>query len=161
MKTFAVVDSPLGPLTLVAQEGAVVGLYMVDQRHRPVIEGTRDDTILTPLREQLEAYWRRELKEFDVPLSLAGTPFQQQVWAGLQTIPYGESWSYGELAEAIGRPRASRAVGLANGKNPIGVVVPCHRVVGATGSLTGYGGGLARKQWLLDLEASPELTSSG
>jgi methylated-DNA-[protein]-cysteine S-methyltransferase len=153
MRTHAVVDSPLGPLTLVADGDTLVGLYMADQRHRPVIEGPRDDTALPQLREQLEAYWRRELKDFDVPVALAGSPFQQQVWAGLRTIPYGETWSYGRLAAAVGRPGASRAVGLANGRNPVGVVVPCHRVVGSTGSLTGYGGGLARKQWLLDLEA--------
>jgi len=84
---------------------------------------------------------------------MVGTPFQRQVWAGLRTIPYGETWSYGELAAAIGRPGASRAVGLANGRNPVSVVVPCHRVVGSGGSLTGYGGGLERKKWLLDLEA--------
>ncbi len=153
MKTHAVIDSPLGPLTLVAEDDALIGLYMEDQRHRPVIDAARDDTLLPGLQEQLEAYWRRELKDFDVPLALAGSPFQQEVWAGLRTIPYGESWSYGELALAVGRPRASRAVGLANGKNPVSIVVPCHRVVGSTGNLTGYGGGLARKRWLLDLEA--------
>ena len=153
MKTYALVDSPLGPLTVVAEGTAVAGLYMVDQRHRPTVEGRHDDTVLPELKEQLEAYWRRELKDFHVPLKLAGTPFQQAVWAGLQTIPYGETWSYGQLAEAIGRPGASRAVGLANGKNPVAVLVPCHRVVGSSGNLTGYGGGLERKQWLLDLEA--------
>jgi methylated-DNA-[protein]-cysteine S-methyltransferase len=152
MNSHTVVESPLGPLTLVADGDALIGLYMVDQRHRPDVASPRDDSVLPELREQLAAYFRRELKDFDVPLSLAGTPFQQAVWAGLRTIPYGETWSYGELAEAIGRPGASRAVGLANGKNPVGVVVPCHRVVGSTGSLTGYGGGLERKQWLLDLE---------
>ena len=160
MNTHAVVDSPLGPLTLLAEEDLVVGLYMADQRHRPRIEGPRDDGVLPELQEQLEAYWSRELKEFDVPLQMAGTPFQQAVWAGLRTIPYGETWSYGELAEALGRPGASRAVGLANGRNPIGVVVPCHRVVGSSGNLTGYGGGLARKQWLLDLEAGRPVTAA-
>jgi methylated-DNA-[protein]-cysteine S-methyltransferase len=153
MRTHAVVDSPLGPLTLVAEQDAVVGLYMLDQRHRPVIDSPRDDTALPALREQLEAYWRRELEEFDVPVSLQGTPFQQQVWAGLRTIPYGETWSYGELALALGKRGAGRAVGLANGKNPVGIVVPCHRVVGSGGGLTGYGGGLERKKWLLDLES--------
>lgn len=153
MKTRTVVDSPLGPLTLVAQEGALAGLYMVEQRHRPDLDLPRDDSALGEVKEQLAAYWARELKEFDVPLSMTGTPFQQQVWAGLQTIPYGETWSYGELAAAVGRPGASRAVGLANGRNPVSVVVPCHRVVGSGGSLTGYGGGLERKKWLLDLEA--------
>jgi methylated-DNA-[protein]-cysteine S-methyltransferase len=160
MRTHAVVDSPLGPLTLVEQDGAVVGLYMADQRHRPEIEGPRDDTVLPALQEQLGGYWRRELKDFDVPLKMAGTPFQQGVWAALRTIPYGETWTYGELALAIGNPAARRAVGLANGRNPVSVVVPCHRVVGSGGSLTGYGGGLTRKQWLLDLEAGREVTAA-
>lgn len=153
MTTHAIVDSPLGPLTLVESGGAVAGLYMLDQRHRPTIEGRRDDQALPALREQLEAYWRRELADFDVPVMTAGTPFQQAVWTALRTIPYGESWTYGELARTLGRPAASRAVGLANGRNPVSIVVPCHRVVGSGGSLTGYGGGLERKQWLLDHEA--------
>ncbi len=152
MTTLTTVDSPIGPLTLVAAGDALAGVYMVDQRHLPDLAFERDDTILPAVREQLEAYFRRELKEFDVPLAMAGTPFQQAVWVGLQQIPYGETWSYGQLAEHLGKPGASRAVGLANGKNPCSVVVPCHRVVGSTGSLTGYGGGLERKQWLLDLE---------
>lgn len=152
MKTQTQVDSPLGPLTLVAEEHALVGLYMVGQRHRPDLSFDRDDGLLPDLREQLDAYFRRELKDFDVPLALTGTPFQQAVWQGLRQIPYGETWSYGQLADKLGKPGASRAVGLANGKNPVGIVVPCHRVVGSTGSLTGYGGGLERKQWLLDLE---------
>lgn len=152
MKTQTQVDSPLGPLTIVAEEHALVGLYMVGQRHRPDLPFDLDDGLLPDLREQLEAYFRRELKDFDVPLALAGTPFQQAVWQGLRQIPYGETWSYGQLADKLGKPGASRAVGLANGKNPVGIVVPCHRVVGSTGSLTGYGGGLERKQWLLYLE---------
>ena len=153
MRTHTVVDSPLGPLTLVADGAAVAGLYLSDQRHRPVIDEPRDDRVLPALREQLEAYFRRELEDFDVPVALAGSPFQQQVWAALRSIGYGETRTYGELARELGRPGASRAVGLANGRNPVAVVVPCHRVVGSSGSLTGYGGGLARKQWLLDLEA--------
>ena len=102
--------------------------------------------------EQLTAYFAGELDTFDLPLAPRGTPFQRTVWAALQEIPYGETTSYGELAEQIGRPNAARAVGLANGKNPIGIIVPCHRVVGSGGDLTGYGGGLARKQYLLDFE---------
>jgi methylated-DNA-[protein]-cysteine S-methyltransferase len=152
MKRITVVDSPIGPLTLVEEDGLLAGLFMVDQRHRPGLEHERDDGLLPAVKEQLTAYWARDLEEFDLPLSMAGTPFQQEVWAGLRTIPYGETWSYGQLAGALGRPAASRAVGLANGKNPISVVVPCHRVVGSNGSMTGYGGGLERKQWLLDLE---------
>ncbi len=148
----AVIDSPIGPLTLVADGDALAGLYMAEHRHRPVIDAPRDDSVLPRVREQLAAYFARELKEFDVPLGVAGSPFQQAVWAALTTIPYGESWSYGQLAAAVGRPGAARAVGLANGRNPVSIVVPCHRVVGSSGSLTGYGGGLERKRWLLDHE---------
>jgi O-6-methylguanine DNA methyltransferase len=149
MKSITVVDSPVGPLTLVAEDDALAGLYMADQRHRPVLEHPRDDSLLPSVKEQLNAYWAGDLTEFDLPLAMAGTPFQQQVWVALATIPYGETWSYGQLADAIGRPSASRAVGLANGKNPICIVIPCHRVVGSTGSLTGYAGGIERKTWLL------------
>jgi methylated-DNA-[protein]-cysteine S-methyltransferase len=159
VKQHTVIDSPYGPLTLVATDGSLSGLYMVAQRHRPPEEhfGTRDDTPFGETTDQLEAYFAGELKEFDLPLSLAGTPFQRTVWAQLQKIPYGETRSYGELADALGNPKASRAVGLANGKNPVGIIVPCHRVVGADGSLTGYGGGLDRKQRLLDFERGAAL----
>jgi methylated-DNA-[protein]-cysteine S-methyltransferase len=152
--THAIVDSPVGPLTLVERDGAVAGLYMTEHRHMPALEGGRDDAVLPDLQEQLTAYFARELKEFDVALSVAGTPFQRRVWAGLAQIPYGETWSYAELAEHVGSPTAVRAVGLANGRNPVSIVVPCHRVVGSNGSLTGYGGGVERKQLLLDLERS-------
>jgi methylated-DNA-[protein]-cysteine S-methyltransferase len=101
---------------------------------------------------QLEEYFAGARTEFDLDLELEGTPFQRQVWAALRTIPYGETRSYGEIAEQIGKPGAFRAVGLANGRNPIGIIVPCHRVIGASGSLAGYGGGLDRKQLLLELE---------
>jgi methylated-DNA-[protein]-cysteine S-methyltransferase len=103
--------------------------------------------------DQLAAYFAGRLTEFSLPLAPAGTPFQRRVWAGLQEIPYGDTWSYGQLAGKVGNPAAVRAVGLANGRNPIAVVIPCHRVIGADGSLTGYGGGLDRKRFLLDLEA--------
>lgn len=149
----AVIDSPIGPLTLVADGDALAGLYMAEHRHRPAIDGPRDDTVLPAVREQLAAYFARDLKEFDLPLATTGSEFQRQVWAALTTIPYGETWSYGRLAAEIGRPLASRAVGLANGRNPVSIVVPCHRVVGSNGSLTGYGGGLERKQWLIAHEA--------
>jgi methylated-DNA-[protein]-cysteine S-methyltransferase len=157
-RAHTLVDSPVGPLTLVATDDALSGLYMEDQRHRPPSETFGDripEARMAPFGtavEQLEAYFAGELTEFDLPLKLHGTPFQCRVWAGLRTIPYGETVTYGELAEQIGRSGASRAVGLANGKNPIGVIVPCHRVIGSTGSLTGYGGGLDRKRFLLDLE---------
>lgn len=154
MRTHAIVDSPVGPLTLVDEDGAVAALWMVEQRHRPdrALDGERDDSVLPELRDELDAYWSGELREFTVPLRLEGTAFQLRVWQALRTIPYGETWSYGALAAELGAPSASRAVGLANGRNPIGIVVPCHRVVGANGSLTGYGGGLERKRWLLDHE---------
>ncbi|MEU0033067.1 MULTISPECIES: methylated-DNA--[protein]-cysteine S-methyltransferase [unclassified Streptomyces] len=159
MKRHTVTDSPYGPLTLVADDGLLCGLYMVGQRHRPPQEdfGERDDTLLAEPKRQLAAYFAGDLKEFDVPMRLAGTPFQRRVWDQLARIPYGEIRSYGELADALGNPKASRAVGLANGRNPVGIIVPCHRVVGADGSLTGYGGGLERKRRLLDFERGSAL----
>jgi O-6-methylguanine DNA methyltransferase len=150
-----VVDSPCGELTLVARGDALSGLYMTGQRHRPAQEtfGPRGDSpVFAAARAQLDAYFAGELTCFDLPLTMAGTPFQQRVWSALRDIPYGETVSYGELAALLGSPTASRAVGLANGRNPIGVIVPCHRVIGAGGDLTGYGGGLPRKRWLLGLE---------
>ncbi|GGT92699.1 methylated-DNA--[protein]-cysteine S-methyltransferase [Streptomyces coeruleorubidus] len=159
MKHHTVTDSPYGPLTLVADDGVLCGLYMTDQRHRPPEEtfGTRGDTLFAETEEQLKAYFAGELKEFTVELRLTGTPFQSRVWDRLRRIPYGETRTYGELADALGAPAASRAVGLANGRNPIGIIVPCHRVIGANGSLTGYGGGLERKQRLLDFERGAAL----
>ncbi|MET7456583.1 methylated-DNA--[protein]-cysteine S-methyltransferase [Streptomyces sp. NPDC005574] len=159
MRRHTVIDSPYGPLTLVAEDGALCGLYMTDQRHRPAQEtfGDRDAQPFGEARDQLKAYFAGELTEFTVELRLSGTPFQREVWQQLRRIPYGETRSYGQLADALGNRGASRAVGLANGKNPIGIIVPCHRVVGADGGLTGYGGGLARKQRLLDLERGSAL----
>ncbi|WP_180686907.1 methylated-DNA--[protein]-cysteine S-methyltransferase [Streptomyces gossypiisoli] len=159
MRQHTVIDSPYGPLTLVAEDGVLCGLYMTDQRHRPAEEtfGERDETPFGETIDQLTAYFGGELKEFTLELRLNGTPFQRTVWDQLRRIPYGETRSYGELAEALGNPSASRAVGLANGKNPIGIIVPCHRVIGASGSLTGYGGGLERKQRLLDFERGEAL----
>jgi methylated-DNA-[protein]-cysteine S-methyltransferase len=158
LRSHAVVDSPIGPLTLVTQDGKLSGLYMEVARHGPE-EGTLgeriaalDDEVLSAAASQLAAYFAGELTSFELPLSMDGTGFQRTVWAGLRDIPYGETISYGELARRIGQPSASRAVGLANGRNPISIVVPCHRVVGSDGSLTGYGGGLPRKQFLLALE---------
>ncbi|WP_424211088.1 methylated-DNA--[protein]-cysteine S-methyltransferase [Streptomyces sp. BI20] len=156
--THAVVDSPYGELTLVARDGVLSGLYMTEQRHRPEPEtfGERVSALEEPfaeVRRQLALYFAGELTEFDVPVRLEGTEFQKSVWAQLLRIPYGETWSYGELAERLGNPKASRAVGLANGKNPISIIVPCHRVIGSSGSMTGYGGGLARKERLLAFES--------
>lgn len=144
----------MGPLTLVAVDGELAGLYMTEQRHRPAEAafGPREPGALPAVVEQLGEYFAGERTAFDLPLKLDGTPFQRAVWAALREIPYGETTTYGELARRLGRPAASRAVGMANGRNPVGVIVPCHRVVGAAGDLTGYGGGLDRKRRLLDLE---------
>jgi methylated-DNA-[protein]-cysteine S-methyltransferase len=154
MRTHTVMDSPVGPLTLVAHDGVLCGLYMAEQRHRPAEEifGPRDDRLTHAAIDQLTAYFAGELKDFDLPLALHGTEFQRRVWTELNTIPYGETTTYGELAQRLGSPSAARAVGLANGKNPISIIVPCHRVVGSTGNLTGYGGGLPRKRYLLAFE---------
>ncbi|MEU3509361.1 methylated-DNA--[protein]-cysteine S-methyltransferase [Streptomyces longwoodensis] len=154
MKAHTVIDSPYGPLTLVADDGVLCGLYMTDQRHRPPEEtfGPPAATPFAEAEEQLEAYFTGELTEFTLELRLHGTPFQRSVWSALRAIPYGETRTYGQLAALLGQPTASRAVGLANGRNPVGIVVPCHRVVGANGDLTGYGGGLDRKRRLLDFE---------
>ncbi|MGB6454905.1 MAG: methylated-DNA--[protein]-cysteine S-methyltransferase [Streptosporangiaceae bacterium] len=163
MHAHVIVDSPIGPLTLVAARGVLTGLYLAaprsgSARHEPGDDmlGPRADPAGEPFAaaaDQLVAYFAGRLAEFSLPLAPAGTPFQRRVWAGLQDIPYGETWSYGQLAGKIGNPAAVRAVGLANGRNPIAVVIPCHRVIGADGSLTGYGGGLERKRFLLNLEA--------
>ena len=157
-RTHCVMDSPIGPLTLVATDGVLAGVYMVEHRHRPALEtfGPRvavEDAPFDAVRAQLDEYFAGERTEFDLPLALAGTEFQRTVWAALRRIPYGETMSYGQLAEEIGKPSASRAVGLANGRNPISIIVPCHRVVGSTGDLTGYGGGIDRKRALLSFES--------
>jgi methylated-DNA-[protein]-cysteine S-methyltransferase len=158
LRSHAVIDSPIGPLTLVSEDGKLTGLYMDVAGHEPgeAVLGMRisvdDDAVLSAAASQLAAYFAGDLTGFDLPLNLEGTGFQRTVWAGLQDIPYGETISYGELARRIGQPSASRAVGLANGRNPVSIVVPCHRVVGSDGSLTGYGGGLPRKHYLLALE---------
>lgn len=156
------IDSPVGPLTLVAERGALTGLYMSDQRHRPPgetlgsrlrqVDSAEDAALFTSVERQLAAYFNGTLTSFDVPLNLIGTTFQQQVWQALCGIAHGETISYGELARRVGQPGAARAVGMANGRNPIGIIVPCHRVIGANGSMTGYDGGLDRKRFLLDLE---------
>jgi len=148
------VDSPIGDLTLVATDGALSGVFMVGQRHRPPTQvfGLRDARPFPEVIDQLEMYFSGGRTTFDLELAAVGTPFQRSVWEALCRIPYGETASYGEVARSIGRPGASRAIGLANGSNPICIIVPCHRVVGSNGSLTGYGGGLERKRFLLDLE---------
>lgn len=152
---FSVVPSPIGDLLLTATDEGLTGVHMVPHVDRAdLTDAVRDDgdAVLTETGRQLDEYFAGERTDFELPLAPAGTEFQRQVWDGLCAIPYGETISYGELAQRIGRPNAQRAVGLANGRNPIAVVVPCHRVIGADGSLTGYGGGLDRKQLLLGLE---------
>jgi methylated-DNA-[protein]-cysteine S-methyltransferase len=148
-------DSPIGTLTLTAQGEALTGVHMHEQRHAPMLSAgiERDDAALAPFVAQLRAYFAGELTDFELPIELRGTEFQRRVWASLQEIPYGETISYGELARWVGNPNASRAVGTANGHNPVAVIVPCHRVIAADGGIGGYGGGLERKRWLLEHEA--------
>ena len=173
--TSTVVDSPIGPLTLTAAGGRLTGLRLGEQPSAGLPSSTgakepssaglpsstgakepssADEAVLAEASAQLAAYFAGELADFDLPLSTGGTEFQQRVWRCLRDIPYGQTWSYGRLAAAAGNPKASRAVGMANNRNPIAIVIPCHRVIGADGRLVGYGGGLDRKTWLLDHERS-------
>ena len=154
------IPSPLGPLTLLGTERGLTGLFMPEHRHGPVESGRarwqRDDGRFAAARAQLGEYFAGERTGFDLPLDtegIGGTVFQRRVWTALSEIGYGETISYGELARRIGQAAAVRAVGLANGRNPVSIIVPCHRVLGANGTLTGYGGGMDRKRRLLDLEA--------
>jgi methylated-DNA-[protein]-cysteine S-methyltransferase len=150
---YTVADSPIGPLLATAADDgdAITGLWF----DRPPAPGwRRDDDALGALRNQLDAYFAGTLQRFDLPLAAPGTPWQRAVWDALMDVPYGETMSYGELAARLGKPTACRAVGAANGRNPISVIVPCHRLIGSDGTLTGYGGGLERKRWLLDHERS-------
>jgi len=151
---YRIVDSPVGPLTLAGNGSTLMHLRMVGQTHEPDRSGWEPAgaDAFADVVAQLEAYFAGELIAFDIELELTGTEFQRRVWAALQTIPYGETRSYGQIAEQIGSPTASRAVGMANGRNPIGIIVPCHRVIGSSGGLTGYGGGIERKRTLLELE---------
>ncbi|MEI2775498.1 MAG: methylated-DNA--[protein]-cysteine S-methyltransferase [Tetrasphaera sp.] len=154
-----VLDSPVGPLTVVAEDEAVIGIYFAGHRRRhplpPAGLALPAEPVLQDTAGQLAEYFAGRRRAFDLPLAPRGDAFQQDVWALLQDIPYGKTRSYGDLAAALGRPGAARAVGAANGANPISIVIPCHRVVGADGTLTGYAGGLDRKRFLLDLERPP------
>jgi len=153
MNSFGYVDSPIGRLMLTSDGTALTGLFMEPSRKAPhPTDGWVEDLSVAPLAatvRQLGEYFSGSRREFELPLRFEGTAFQRRVWQELTEIRYGETWSYGQLARRIGNPSASRAVGLANGRNPISILVPCHRVIGADGSLTGYGGGLERKRWLL------------
>jgi methylated-DNA-[protein]-cysteine S-methyltransferase len=152
---FTQTDSPVGELMLVGDREALSGLHFVDGgRPAAAASGWREDpAAFAPVLEQLGEYFAGERTRFDLPLAPRGTDFQLSVWRELLDIPYGQTVSYGQLALRVGSPGAARAVGLANGSNPIALVVPCHRVIGANGTLTGYGGGMERKRWLLDLES--------
>jgi methylated-DNA-[protein]-cysteine S-methyltransferase len=150
-------DSPVDPLLLAADEEGLLLIEFHTPRHpmsrlQDWVEG--DNPILEATRKQLDEYFTGSRKEFDLPLSPQGTPFQKEVWHTLATIPYGHTISYAQLAQRVGKPTAMRAVGAANGRNPLPIVLPCHRVIGADGSLTGFGGGLPTKQFLLQLEGA-------
>ena len=153
MTTHMRIDSPIGELTLVARDGALVGVHFPSGAPPA---GSREATepVLEAAAEQLREYFAGERTDFDLPLELDGTAFQQEAWRALADIPYGETVSYGEQARRLGRPDAVRAVGAANGANPIAIVLPCHRVIGADGSLTGFGGGLGTKRFLLEHEGA-------
>ena len=149
---YSTLTTPVGELMLTADaDGALTAVHLPG-RHGSTDGMQRDDALLEPARRQLTEYFAGERRDFDLPLRPAGAPFQLRVWEQLLTVPYGETASYGEIAAELGAPTASRAVGAANGRNPIAIVVPCHRVIGANGSLTGYAGGLECKRALLDLE---------
>ena len=154
---FAFHESPVGELFLAADDDALRIIEFPQNRHQVKrlpdwVEG--DNAVLQETRRQLDDYFAGRRSTFDLPLSPRGTAFQQQVWMALREIPYGRTWSYGDLARHIAKPAAVRAVGAANGRNPLPIVVPCHRVIGADGSLTGFGGGLPIKRFLLQLEGS-------
>lgn len=158
MTTFCTTfESPVGPLLLMSDGQALTGLHTDSDKHRPAMRpdwiGDAAAVPFAEVKAQLRGYFEGRLTEFDLPLSLQGTEFQQHVWRELRGIPYGETISYAELARRVGNPNASRAVGMANSRNPISIIVPCHRVIGADNSLTGYAGGLERKRMLLAHEA--------
>lgn len=149
------VESPIGELRLVASDDALVGVYLPDHLRGPPAgsgDAVRGHPVMEEARDQLRAWFAGRRTTFDLPLRPRGTPFQLSVWRALGEIPYGETSSYRELAVAVGQPSAARAVGAANARNPLSIVVPCHRVIGARGELTGYAGGVERKRWLLEHE---------
>lgn len=163
--SFMTMPSPIGELTLAANDAGLVAVYFERNRYQPTRDerlnwrpasasATGQSRVLASARDQLEAYFAGSLTAFDLPLAASGTPFQHQVWAELRKIPFGALESYGGLARKLGDAGAARAVGAANGRNPIPIIVPCHRVVGADGSLTGFGGGIERKRWLLEHEGA-------
>jgi methylated-DNA-[protein]-cysteine S-methyltransferase len=152
---YTYIDSPIGALLVTRDEGGLTGLDLPEARHPRQIQDDwkHDDPGFDDVRAELGEYFAGTRQRFDLPLNAGGNTFQQSVWQALTEIPYGETTSYGKVAASIGHPDGARAVGLANGQNPVPIIVPCHRVIGADGSLTGYGGGLPTKRWLLDHEA--------
>ncbi|HEY9646044.1 MAG TPA: methylated-DNA--[protein]-cysteine S-methyltransferase [Chroococcidiopsis sp.] len=164
MMYYTWVDSPLGALLLTSDGRSLTGLYLQGQQHFPTLtQDWQEAAQIDPLgqtQEQLTDYFAHQRQQFDLPIDPQGTAFQKQVWQLLQQIPFGETCSYGALAHMLGQPNASRAVGAANGRNPISIIVPCHRVIAANGKLTGYAGGLDRKQWLLHHEQAIALLVS-
>jgi methylated-DNA-[protein]-cysteine S-methyltransferase len=156
MTYFSIMGSPVGELLITSETSGLTGLHLGGGRPRP--EWIRADDRFTDVRKQLDLYWSGSLRRFDLDLAPGGTDFQLAVWSALQEIPYGEIVTYKELADRIGKPRAIRAVGRANGANPIAIIVPCHRVIGSDGTLTGYGGGLDRKAALLAHEGAAVVT---
>ena len=147
MRRTRTLETPIGRLYLESEDGFLTRVSFTD-----IEEGAAPDAVLNAAADQIREYFSGTRKTFDLPLRPAGTPFQQSVWRALGQIPYGETATYADIARAVGRPRAFRAVGMANHSNPISIVIPCHRVVGASGALTGYAGGLDAKRWLLDHE---------
>jgi methylated-DNA-[protein]-cysteine S-methyltransferase len=155
---YTTMESPVGALLLRVRDGMLVALSMSPWRRSDDLSNcTRDDAQLATTVAQLREYFDGTRTEFDLQLAPEGTPFQQEVWRALREVPYGTTTTYGALARQLGRPDAARAVGMANGRNPIGIVIPCHRVIGSDGTLTGYGGGLPRKRWLLEHESDGAL----
>jgi methylated-DNA-[protein]-cysteine S-methyltransferase len=152
-------ESPVGTLLLTGDGASISCLYFEPLRPDQTAGLRRDDEAFVNAVAQLSAYFAGERTSFDLPLELRGTDFQRAVWAALREIPYGETITYGQLAVMVGNPAASRAVGMANNRNPVSIVVPCHRVVGASGTLVGYGGGLDRKRWLLEHEAKVKMST--
>lgn len=154
MKRYCYCDSPIGRMLLVGEKGVLEELHFANSTEQLQIptEWQKDESCFEETLRQLHQYFDGERREFDLPIAAKGTPFQEQVWRELRKIPYGETSNYGAIAERIGNPKACRAVGMANSKNPIPIIIPCHRIIGKNGSLTGFGGGLDVKKQLLDLE---------
>ena len=154
-RTFGSVPTPLGPVLVIIEGGAVAGLHFDGDARTPRVpeHSRRDEQLSSSVADQLEEYFRGIRTRFELPLRVHGTPFQRAVWSALLDIPYGQTSTYGRIAAVLGRARAARAVGAANGQNPVSIVIPCHRLIGTDGGLTGYGGGIDRKRRLLELEA--------